>query len=309
VPLPSLDGAEMVGLTPVAGRTGGRRSMSAHLGAVIPRNAGVGGRIQAPDAVLSPKALPRLGFCGSFRRAATGKPSFHEVKMSWFSTYVRSSIGAKHVMAVTGLAMVLFAIIHMLGHLGMFSGQDAYNSYAHFLQGLGGLKWIARGGLLAVFVIHVASAVRLAGKNRAARPVPYAAYRPVRSTAMGRYMGLTGLVLLAFIIYHLLHFTLGQVQPAFFHKLDAAGRYDAYTMFVRGFENPGIFASYFVAILMLSLHLGHGASSWLQSLGLRHPKYSPSLAKLGPVLSAILFLGYMAPPTAVLLGLIKLPGA
>jgi succinate dehydrogenase / fumarate reductase, cytochrome b subunit len=67
--------------------------------------------------------------------------------MSWFSSYVRSSIGAKHVMAVTGLGMVLFAIAHMLGHLGMFSGQDAYNSYAHFLQGLGGLKWIARGGL------------------------------------------------------------------------------------------------------------------------------------------------------------------
>lgn len=229
--------------------------------------------------------------------------------MSWFSSYVRSSIGAKQVMAATGLAMVLFAIVHMLGHLGMFSGQDAYNAYAHFLQSLGGPKWIARGGLLAVFVIHVASALRLVARNRAARPVAYAVYKPVRSTLMSRTMAMTGLVLLAFIIYHLLHFTLGQIQPDYFHKLDLAGRYDAYSMFVRGFMNPGIYASYLVAILLLSLHLGHGASSWLQSLGLRHPKYSPKLDLLGPALSVILFLGYMAPPTAVLLGLIKLPGA
>jgi succinate dehydrogenase / fumarate reductase, cytochrome b subunit len=122
-------------------------------------------------------------------------------------------------------------------------------------------------------------------------------------------MAMTGLLLLAFIIYHLLHFTLGQIQPEYFHKLDMAGRYDAYSMFVRGFQNPIIFASYLVAILMLSSHLGHGASSWLQSLGLRHPKYSPTLDKTGPLLSAILFVGYMAPPTAVLLGVIKLPGA
>lgn len=229
--------------------------------------------------------------------------------MSWFSSYVRSSVGAKQVMAVTGLGMVLFAIVHMLGHLGMFGGQDAYNSYAAFLQGLGGLKWLARGGLAAIFIIHVASALRLVARNRAARPVPYAVYRGVRSSVASRSMAMTGLVLLAFIIYHLLHFTLGMVQPEFFHVPDMLGRNDAYTMFVRGFLNPGIFASYLVAIALLSMHLGHGASSWLQSLGLRHPKYSPKLDKLGPALAAILFLGYMAPPTAVLLGLIKLPGA
>jgi succinate dehydrogenase / fumarate reductase, cytochrome b subunit len=229
--------------------------------------------------------------------------------MSWFSSYVRSSIGAKHVMALTGLAMVLFALAHMLGHLGMFSGQDAYNGYAHFLQGLGGLKWLARGGLLAVFIIHVASALRLTALNRAARPVAYAAYRPVRTTLAARTMALSGLIILAFVIYHLLHFTFGQIQPDYFHKLDLAGRYDAYSMFVRGFQNVGIYASYLVAIALLSLHLGHGASSWLQTLGLRHPKYSAKLDKLGPAISIILFLGYMAPPTAVLLGLIKLPGA
>jgi succinate dehydrogenase / fumarate reductase cytochrome b subunit len=229
--------------------------------------------------------------------------------MSWFFSYVRSSIGAKHLMAVTGLGLVLFAIAHMIGHLGMFSGQDAYNAYAHFLQGLGGLKWLARGVLLGIFALHVATAIRLVMLNRAARPVAYAAYKPVRSTTASRTMALTGLVVLAFVVYHLLHFTLGQVQPAYFHQLDWAGRYDAYTMFVRGFQNVGIFASYAVAIALLSLHLGHGASSWLQTLGLRHPKYSPATDKLGPAVSLILFVGYLAPPTAVLIGLIKLPGA
>ncbi|MEZ4366021.1 MAG: succinate dehydrogenase cytochrome b subunit [Kofleriaceae bacterium] len=229
--------------------------------------------------------------------------------MSWFGSYVRSSVGAKHLMAVTGLGMVLFAIVHMVGHLGMFAGQDAYNGYAAFLQGLGALKWAARGGLVAILLLHVFAGISLAAANRAARPVRYAVYRPQRSTPMGRTMAMTGVVIFAFIVYHLLHFTLGQIQPAYFHLPDPAGRPDAYTMFVRGFQSVPIFVSYLVAIALLSTHLAHGASSWLQSLGLRHPKYSPALDKLGPVLTVILFVGYMAPPTAVLLGVIRLPGA
>ena len=126
---------------------------------------------------------------------------------------------------------------------------------------------------------------------------------------MGRSMRMTGVVILAFVIYHLVHFTFGQVQPEYFHMKDAAGRIDAYSMFVRGFQNVPIFASYVVAVGLLSTHLAHGASSWLQTLGLRHPKYDGLMAKLGPALSAVLFLGYMAPPVAVLLGVIKLPGA
>ena len=229
--------------------------------------------------------------------------------MSWFVTYVRSSIGAKHVMAVTGLALVLFAIVHMLGHFGMFSGPDAYNSYAHFLQSLGALKWIARGGLLAIFIIHVISAIAVSVQNRAARPVRYAVYRTKRTNVMARTMALTGLFLFAFIGFHLVHFTFGLVQPDHFHTLDPLERYDAYSMFVWGFQSVPLYVVYLISIALLSMHLGHGATSWAQSLGLRHPKYNPLIDKLGPVLSLILFVGYMAPPTAVLLGVIKLPGA
>lgn len=229
--------------------------------------------------------------------------------MSWFWTYTRSSIGAKQIMAVTGLGLLLFAIVHMVGHLGMFAGRDAYNAYADTLQGLGALKWIVRGGLLAIFAVHVAMAIRLVSINRGARPVRYAVYRPVMATTAGRTMAWTGVVVLAFVIYHLLHFTLGQVQPEYFHTLDPEGRYDAYTMFVRGFQSMPIYASYAVAMGLFAAHLAHGAVSWLQSLGLRHPKYDGLVRAIGPALTAILFVGYMAPPTAVVLGMIKLPGA
>ncbi|MCA9679281.1 MAG: succinate dehydrogenase cytochrome b subunit [Kofleriaceae bacterium] len=229
--------------------------------------------------------------------------------MSWFVSYVRSSVGAKHVMAVTGLGLLLFAIIHMLGHLGMFAGRDAYNHYAHTLQGLGALKWIARGGLLFLVAVHIGAGVRLASLNRAARPVKYAVYRTVRTRPWAKWMPWTGLLILAFIVYHLVHFTFGQIQPEYFHKLDPQGRYDAYTMFVRGFQNTGILISYLVAMALLLPHLAHGISSTFQSLGLKHPKYDGLIDKAGPALAVIMFLGYIAPPIAVALHVIKLPGA
>ena len=106
---------------------------------------------------------------------------------------------------------------------------------------------------------------------------------------------------------HILHFTLGQVQPYSFHLMDTAAdplkRYDAYGMYVAGFQNAAIYVIYLVGIALLSLHLGHGASSWMQTLGLRHPKYPTD--RVGTVVGWLLFIGYMVPPTAVLAGVIK----
>ena len=226
--------------------------------------------------------------------------------MSWFIGYARSSIGAKQIMAVTGLGMVLFAIVHMLGHLGMFSGREAYNSYAAFLQGLGGIKWALRGGLLLILVLHVASAIMLVRENAAARPQKYAVLKYRRTSFAARTMALSGLVTLAVIIYHLMHFTFGWLQPDYFHVPDAKGRPDAYGMFVMGFRNIPILISYLVAVALLCLHLAHGASSWLQTLGWKHPKYDRVLDKIGPVLAAILIVGYFAPPLAVALHVIEL---
>jgi succinate dehydrogenase / fumarate reductase, cytochrome b subunit len=190
-------------------------------------------------------------------------------------------------MAITGLLLVLFAIVHMVGHLQMFGGRAMYNAYANFLQRLWEVKWPVRAGLIALLIIHVVLALGLWAKNRAARNVGYAVYRPVRSSWVGRSMALSGTILLAFLVYHIIHFTISPSHPG-----------DAYTMFVTAFQNPLMYAIYLVGILLLSLHLGHGASSWLQSLGWRHPKYP--VDKIGPTVSVILFVGYMLPPTAVL---------
>jgi succinate dehydrogenase / fumarate reductase, cytochrome b subunit len=225
--------------------------------------------------------------------------------MSWFVRYVRSSVGAKHVMAVTGLLLLLFAIVHMIGHLQMFGGQDVYNRYAHFLQSLWEVKWPVRAGLLALVTIHIVVAIGLVAKNRAARPIPYAKFVPVTSSVASRATALTGLALFAFLAFHILHFTVGQVQSEHFHQLDPMNRYDAYSMFVYGFREPWIYGVYLVGMIVLALHLGHGAASWLQSLGLRHPKYPYD--RLGLAIAVFLFVGYMVPPTAVLVGVLDLP--
>lgn len=197
-------------------------------------------------------------------------------------------------MAVTGLLLLLFAIVHMVGHLQMFGGAEMYNAYANFLQRLWEVKWPVRIGLIVLLVVHVVLAIGLVAKNRAARPVGYAVYRPMRASPLGRTMALTGLFLLAFLIFHIYHFTLEPTHPG-----------NAYKMFTVAFgpDNIIMYVVYLVGMLLLSLHLGHGASAWLQSLGLRHPKYPTD--RVGPAVSAFLFIGYMLPPTAVLVGLIQ----
>ncbi len=214
----------------------------------------------------------------------------------------------KQAMAVTGLLLVLFALVHMLGHLQMFGGRDMYNAYAHFLQELWEVKWPTRFLLLAFLLVHLAAGISVSSRNRAARPVGYAKFTPVVTSVAARTMIWTGLFVFVFLAFHILHFTLGQVQPGAFHHLDATvheplQRWDAYGMYVAGFQNAAIYAIYFVGIALLSLHLGHGASSWLQTLGWRHPKYP--IDRIGPVVGWVLFIGYMIPPTAVLAGVIK----
>lgn len=213
-------------------------------------------------------------------------------------------------MAVTGLGLLLFAIVHMIGHLQMLGGPKMYNAYANFLQNLWEVKWPVRAGLLALLLIHVVVAIGLVARNRAARgPVGYVKFKARTSSIAGRTMALTGLVVFAFLAFHILHFTVGNIQPELhYHYLPQHGGTDAraggaYAMFVYGFQQPLIYGIYLAGIALLSTHLGHGAVSWMQSLGLRHPKYPAD--KLGGVIAAFLFVGYMVPPTAVLIGAIR----
>ena len=183
-----------------------------------------------------------------------------------------TSIGQKLVVALTGVMLLGFLFVHMLGNMAVFQGPDALNAYAAWLQGHPAL-WTMRLGLIAIFVTHIVLTLRLAVENRRARRVRYRRAPVRRVSFSSRYMVLTGLMLVAFVVYHLLHFTFGVVQPENAHLVDAAERHDVYSMVVLGFQNPLVTASYVVAMLLLGLHLTHGAASIFQTFGLNHESY------------------------------------
>lgn len=222
--------------------------------------------------------------------------------MSWFSRYIRSSVGMKHTMALSGLLLALFVLQHMLSHLQVFLSADAYNSYAHSMQSLGGLLWVARAGLLFIFLVHIGAAMRLVAINRAARPVQYKRFKPAVSRFYQRTMAATGLILLGFVVFHILHYTTGTIMPEAFERTDRFGRHDAAGMMILGFQNVAMSAVYIVTMALLCMHLAHGMTSWLQSLGVNHPKYNPIIRVIGPVYGIVVFAGYVSVPIAVLAG-------
>lgn len=226
--------------------------------------------------------------------------------MTWLLSLWRSSIGGKVTMAVTGGLLFLFVVAHLLGNLQLLSGPDAIDDYAKFLASRPALLWIARSGLLLLLIVHVATAVRLRGENRAARPVPYVAQATLQATMASRSMVFTGLTTLAFVVYHLLHFTLGVTNPEHFAlKAQGHGGHDVYAMVVASFSVPGIAAAYVVAQLLLFMHLMHGIQSFAQTLGLHHARYTPLIKKASVVLAGLVAGGNILLPLAVLRGLVK----
>ena len=211
-------------------------------------------------------------------------------------------------MAVTGGALFLFVIGHMLGNLQIFLGPDAINRYGHFLQSTPEILWPARIGLLACVILHIVSAVKLSAENKAARPVAYAtSTAPVAASYASRTMLMSGLIIAAFIIYHLLHFTAQLPGINFtgqdFNALhDAQQRHDIFRMMVLGFSQPLVSGFYILAMALLCLHLSHGVSAMFQSLGLKCA-CCPCLPKcLAKGAALVIFLGNSSIPMAILLG-------
>jgi succinate dehydrogenase / fumarate reductase cytochrome b subunit len=223
-----------------------------------------------------------------------------------------SSLGSKYLMALTGLALIGFVLAHMAGNLLIFAGKEALNGYAKHLEELGLLLWVARRGLLAVFVLHIALGVRLWLSNRSARPVRYHYEDTVKASWASRHMLLTGLVILAFVIYHLLHFTFGVTDPAGFkHNVAryhvpadpvANGEYDVAAMVVHGFRQWPVSLGYLAAMVVLGIHLWHGGSSWLQSLGLNRKRSAWLVGLVGQVLALVVVVGNCSIPIAILCG-------
>ena len=215
---------------------------------------------------------------------------------------LQSSIGKKALMAVSGLMLVGFVIAHLLGNLQIFLGPQAINAYAVKLRHYGALLWVARGLLLLAAVVHIRTSIQLSLENRRARGTPYAVFQPGVTGLAARSMLLTGLLLLSYLVYHLLHFTFRTVHPELTHAVDALGQHDVYRMMVRSFQDPWISGTYILGMAVLSLHLAHGFGSAFQTLGLANERTIPATAVLSRVAAALIFLGYASIPAAVLFG-------
>ena len=226
--------------------------------------------------------------------------------MASILAFYNSSVGRKMMVAVTGIILILFVVGHLLGNLQIFLGPEWINAYSQHLRDLGPLLWLIRGILLATVILHIYFTILLAIENRRARPERYRDRNYVKASWASRHMVVSGLVVLAFIIFHLLHFTARKFNPQFpLLKLDPLNRYDVYSMMVYGFQNIYVSTFYVVGLFLLTLHLTHGSSSFFQSLGLNDKKLTPRLALSGRIFAWLLFVGDTSLAVAILLGLIK----
>ncbi|MES2696897.1 MAG: succinate dehydrogenase cytochrome b subunit [Verrucomicrobiota bacterium] len=242
--------------------------------------------------------------------------------MNLVGLFFRSSIGRKILMAVTGVILIGFVIGHLVGNLQVFSEPDKINGYAQFLHQLGPLLWVARIGLIVAVLIHVWAATVLTLENKRARgPEAYGFKHTIRATLASRTMRITGYVVLAFIFYHLAHFTFGGVQAGSFKEAlprytmvndyavagfpvvkAGAQVFDVHQMMILGFQSPIVSVFYIIAVGLLSFHLLHGFDSLFQTLGLRSGRWSGGLRKVSLLFCVAYFVGNLVIPGAVLVG-------
>ena len=219
--------------------------------------------------------------------------------------YFQTSVGNKVVVALTGLGLVGFVVFHMLGNLQIFEGQSALNTYAAFLRDMPILLWTARIGLLSVLITHILLAIQLSLRNRRARPIAYAAHTYRRASIASRTMAVSGVVLLFFIVFHLLHLTAGIIDPMSSEHLDGEGHRDVYGKIVHAFQNPLIVMLYVAGQLGLGLHLSHAVSSSLQTLGLEHAAFNLLFKAAAPTVALLVVLGNTAIILAIYLGIVR----
>ncbi|RMB59810.1 succinate dehydrogenase [Tessaracoccus antarcticus] len=218
---------------------------------------------------------------------------------------MRSTVVKKVIMAVTGLIMIAFLLMHMYGNLKMFAGEEAFDHYAHWLKGdilypivpQGWFIWIFRTGLLAALVLHIWSAASLSMRTLAVRGPGYDKFKPQAQTYSARTMRWGGILVGLFIVFHLLQFTVKVLRTGF----DAnAGPYE---MFVLSFSTWWVFAFYAVLMVLICMHVRHGFWSAFQTLGLNSSAKSQRwLNLLGIGVGVVLYVGFMLPPVAVLIG-------
>ena len=223
------------------------------------------------------------------------------------ATLYRTTIGKKVLMAVSGFILFGFVFGHMLGNLKMLAprtedGRYAMDVYAEYLRDIGypllpheGLLWIVRVVLLLAVLVHVVAAYQLWRKSRGARKKDYGKEDSLVFAYASRTMRWGGVIVLLFIVYHILHFTTGDL-----HMQYQAGA--VHQNYVNAFQNPLVYGIYFVAQAALAFHLYHGVWSFFQTLGLNHPKYNGYRRPFAGAFALVVFLGFLTPATLVLVG-------
>jgi succinate dehydrogenase / fumarate reductase cytochrome b subunit len=244
--------------------------------------------------------------------ARVASPPARTVARTWPSNPVvalwDTMIGKKMVMAVTGFVLVGFVVGHMLGNLKIFLGADAIDQYAVFLRTMGeplapysGALWAVRIVLLTCVALHITAAVQLTRMSWAARPEHYGVKQSIATTYAALTARWSGVILIAFIVFHLLHLTAGRVgfRPGEFQHLSV------YHNVVAGFSVWYVALFYVVAMAGLCLHLDHGVWSMLQTLGWNDARRTPVLRAVSRGLALVVFLGFISVPVAVLAGWVR----
>jgi succinate dehydrogenase / fumarate reductase cytochrome b subunit len=220
--------------------------------------------------------------------------------------FYAAPIGKKAVMAITGVMLVGYVVAHMLGNLQIYSANPAQiNAYAAFLHNPANapLLWGARTVLLAAVILHILAAVQLWLQNRAARPVAYVKKDDVPASYAARTMIWSGPIVGAFVIFHVLHLTVGAVLPL----RDVGGNPitpDVHYNVIAGFQNYAVSGFYIFAMILLCMHLYHGMWSMFQSLGISHPRYTGKLKRGAAILAILIAIGNCSIPIAVMTGLL-----
>lgn len=219
-------------------------------------------------------------------------------------TLYRSSVGKKVTMAISGLLLFGFVLVHMIGNLKAFQGAEAFDAYGSYLRSAGvpllpqeGVLWLIRVVLLAAVAVHILAAIQLWLKSRGARSTAYRKLDDVSFSYASRTMRWGGVIVGLFIVYHILHLTTGTVHHDFTGSVHAN--------LVAGFQLWPVAIFYMIAVAALSLHLYHGLWSMLQTLGVNHPKYNHVRRPLAGGVAFFIFIGYISIPIAVLVGIIS----
>lgn len=217
----------------------------------------------------------------------------------------RSTVGKKLLMGITGLALVGFVVEHLSGNLLLLSSNpDHFNKYAHFLEGFGELLYVAEAGLVAFFLVHIITGIRVSLHNKGSRPQKYQKTRNAggasRKSISSVSMIWTGLILFTFIALHLWHFKFGpNIEQGYVTQLGGEQARDLYRLVVESFRNPLIVGGYVFVMLLLGFHIRHGFWSAFQSLGAHHPRYTPLIYTAGVVLAIVLALGFVFIPIGI----------